>query len=79
MKMHQLSNTRFILILKTGSFNMLKFALILMFEVVATIMAKLLFLQYKKKASWIMNKVSFLSGADLGSYYYWQKMHLCRH
>ena len=73
--MHQLSNTP----IKIGSFNMLKFALIFMFEVVATIMAKLLFLQYKKKASWIMNKVSFLSVADLGSYYYWQKMHLCRH
>ena len=41
MKMLQLSNTRFIL--KIGSFNMLKFALILMFEVVATIMGEIAF------------------------------------
>lgn len=48
MKMLQLFNTGFILIIKIGSFNMLKFALILIFEVVATIMAQLLFLHYKK-------------------------------
>ena len=41
MKMLQLSNTRFIL--KIGSFNMLKFALILMFEVVVTIMGEIAF------------------------------------
>ena len=48
MKMLQLFNTGFILIIKIGFFNMLKFALILIFEVVATIMAQLLFLHYKK-------------------------------
>ena len=48
MKMLQLFKTGFILIIKIGSFNMLKFALILIFEVVATIMAQLLFLHYKK-------------------------------
>ena len=78
MEMHQLSNTRLILILKIGSFNIFKFQLILMFEVVATIMAKLPFLQYKKKAPWIMNKVLFFSVADLGLSFYRQKIDLCR-
>ena len=76
MKMLQLSNTRFIL--KIGSLNMLKFALILMFEIVATTMAKLLFLQYKKKGPWIMKKILFLSVVDLGSSRYQQKMNFCR-
>ena len=54
-------------------FNDLKTAHVLILEVVAIIMLKLLFLQCKKKATWIMDKVLLLSAVYLGSPYYFQK------